>query len=154
MERSGAGWRQFYAGNNYGAFFIPEVGDEVLVSFIHGDMRLPIILGGLYNGLDKPPSFRDGSTKDQKLVRTKGNHEILMDDSNGEKRIKIQTEAGNVVDLSDKDQKITVELPAGKCCSGRLGNKVTIKTAVGQTITVEPGTIHLRPPASSFPART
>ena len=46
--------RQAYAGNGYGMFFIPEVDDEVLVAFIHGDLRLPVILGGLYNGIDKP----------------------------------------------------------------------------------------------------
>ena len=49
---------QFYAGNGYGAFFVPEVGDEVLVAFTHGDMRMPIILGGLYNGVDKPVTYR------------------------------------------------------------------------------------------------
>ena len=45
-----------YAGNGYGSFFVPEVGDEVLVAFVQGDMRYPIILGGLYNGEDKPPT--------------------------------------------------------------------------------------------------
>ena len=45
-----------YAGNNYGFYFVPQVGDEVLVAFIQGDMRLPVILGGLYNGKDKPPA--------------------------------------------------------------------------------------------------
>src|SRR5262249_13689265 len=49
---------QLYAGNGYGALFVPEVGDEVLIGFIHGDMRLPIVLGGLYNGKDKPSSYR------------------------------------------------------------------------------------------------
>jgi phage baseplate assembly protein gpV len=44
------------AGSNYGFYFMPEVGDEVLVAFIQGDMRLPVILGGLYNGVDKPPA--------------------------------------------------------------------------------------------------
>ena len=44
------------AGNNYGFYFVPQVGDEVLVAFVQGDMRLPIILGGLYNGKDKPPA--------------------------------------------------------------------------------------------------
>ena len=37
---------QPYAGNGYGAVFVPEVGDEVLVAFVHGDMRFPIVLGG------------------------------------------------------------------------------------------------------------
>lgn len=144
MESEWCRVRQFYAGDNYGAFFIPEAGDEVLVSFIHGDMRLPIILGGLYNGVDKPPTFRDGSTKDQKMIRTKGKHEILMDDSNGEKRIRIKTESSNVVDLSDKDQRVTVQTSGGQSVVLEdQGNKVTIKTKTGQTIIVEPGKITL-----------
>ena len=49
---------QPYAGNGYGAVFVPEEGDEVLVAFVHGDMRFPIVLGGLYNGQDKPPTDR------------------------------------------------------------------------------------------------
>lgn len=123
METEWCRVRQFYAGNDYGAFFIPEVGDEVLVAFIHGDMRLPIILGGLYNGKDKPPSFRQGTTKDEKLIRTKGKHEILMDDSAGKKSIKIKTEGGQTVELED------------------TSNKITIKTKTGQSITIEPGKI-------------
>jgi len=125
MESEWCRVRQFYAGNDYGAFFIPEVGDEVLVAFIHGDMRLPIILGGLYNGKDKPPSSRQGSTKDEKLIRTKGKNEILMDDSSGKKKIRIKTEAGQTVEMED------------------TGNKITIKTATGQSIIIEPGKITL-----------
>src|SRR5688572_28993399 len=60
--------RQLYAGKGYGTFFIPEVDDEVLVAFVHGDMKMPIVLGGLYNGSDKPSMFRDDST-DPKLIR-------------------------------------------------------------------------------------
>ncbi|HMG72721.1 MAG TPA: phage baseplate assembly protein V [Pyrinomonadaceae bacterium] len=92
--------RQFYAGNNYGAFFVPEVGDEVLVAFIQGDMRLPVILGGLYNGQDKPPSARTAD-KDQKMIRTKGQHEILMDDSKNQERIRIKTKGGHQITLDD-----------------------------------------------------
>src|SRR5258708_2606445 len=90
METEWCRVRQFYAGNGYGAFFIPEKGDEVLVAFIHGDMRLPVILGGLYNGQDKPPSYRS-STQDQKMIRTKGNHELLFDDSQGKEPVRIKT---------------------------------------------------------------
>ena len=46
---------QFFAGPDHGAFFMPLKGSEVLLAFIHGDMRRPVIIGGLYNGVDQPP---------------------------------------------------------------------------------------------------
>jgi len=50
-----------FAGNNRGAFFIPDVDDEVLVSFVNGDPRQPIVIGGLWNGNDSPPEQLGGS---------------------------------------------------------------------------------------------
>jgi uncharacterized protein involved in type VI secretion and phage assembly len=46
---------QPYAGNGYGASFVPEKGDEVLVAFDQGDMRYPVVIGCLYNGVDSRP---------------------------------------------------------------------------------------------------
>ena len=40
----------FMAGNEMGAFFLPEVGDEVIVAFDHGDINYPYVLGALWNG--------------------------------------------------------------------------------------------------------
>jgi hypothetical protein len=51
----------FMVGSDRGMFVLPEVDDEVLVTFEHGDLRVPYILGGLYNGKDAPPSFGDGA---------------------------------------------------------------------------------------------
>jgi uncharacterized protein involved in type VI secretion and phage assembly len=45
---------QLFAGAGHGAFFIPEVGSLVLCAARHGDLRRLVILGGLYNGQDKP----------------------------------------------------------------------------------------------------
>ena len=47
---------ELHAGNGYGTFFVSEVGDEVFIAFVHGDLRLPVIIGGLYNGKDKRQS--------------------------------------------------------------------------------------------------
>ena len=104
---------QFYAGNGYGSFFIPEVGDEVGVVFIHGDMRLPVIIGGLFNGKDKPPSHR-AKDLDQKMIRTKGKHELLFDDTPGKKRVRIKTEGGHTADLSDVDKKMSLQSAGGQ----------------------------------------
>ena len=46
----------FGGWNAPGATLIPEVDDEVLVAFIGGDPRVPVIIGGLYNGVARPPS--------------------------------------------------------------------------------------------------
>jgi uncharacterized protein involved in type VI secretion and phage assembly len=136
--------RQSYAGNGYGSFFIPEEGDEVLVAFIQGDMRFPIILGGLYNGKDKPPTSRS-KEQDQKMIRTKGKHEILLDDSPKEKRVRIKTEKGHTVDLNDKEQKVLVKAAGGpKVEIDDAAKKITIDTN-GKSVTIDgnSGTITL-----------
>jgi len=102
---------QLYAGNGYGALFVPEVGDEVLVSFIHGDMRLPVILGGLYNGKDKPSSDRQ-KTKNQKLIRTKVGHEIVFDDH--DKKVTLKSAAGLTLELDDNAKKVTLKTASGQ----------------------------------------
>ena len=43
------------AGDKRGIYFLPEVDDEVLVVFEHGDMRFPYVIGALWNGQDSPP---------------------------------------------------------------------------------------------------
>jgi len=50
-----------FAGGSRGAFFIPDVGDEVVVSFLAGDPRAPIVLGSLWNGQDSAPETIGGS---------------------------------------------------------------------------------------------
>ncbi len=71
---------QFFAGPDHGSFFIPKIGSEVLVSFIHGDMRLPVVLGGLFNGEDHPPGT--GTDLDTHVrhyrIQTPTGHRISM----------------------------------------------------------------------------
>jgi uncharacterized protein involved in type VI secretion and phage assembly len=129
--------RQSYAGNGYGSFFVPEEGDEVLVAFIQGDMNYPIILGGLYNGEDKPPSART-KKQDQKMIRTKGKHEILLDDSPNQKRVRIKTEQGHTVDLNDQDKKITITSKQNHSITlDDQGKKATLKTSGGPKVEID-----------------
>lgn len=143
METEWCRVRQFYAGNGYGAFFVPEVGDEVLIAFIHGDMRMPIILGGLYNAKDKPPTYRS-SSQDQKMIRTKGQHELLFDDTSNQQRVRIKTQGGHVADLSDADQKINLRSTGGQTIViDDSSNKITVQTG-GSTMEIDgSGTITL-----------
>jgi phage protein D len=76
---------QLGAGPDSGAVFLPEVHDEVLVCFEFGDMRRPYVVGGLYNGVDKPRLgdglFDNGKVKRRGFVSRKGHRIVLFDDS-------------------------------------------------------------------------
>lgn len=91
----------FMAGPNRGAVFRPEVGDEVLVLFDHGDMRFPYVLGGLWNGKDEMPKER-GSDGDNavRLIKSRSGHQILFDDSAGAEKVTVIDKAGNSIELS------------------------------------------------------
>jgi phage baseplate assembly protein V len=129
---------QPYAGNGYGSFFIPEIGDEVIVSFTHGDLRLPIILGGIYNGQDKPPSARDGANRDEKLIRTKAGHQILLNDSNDKHQVSITTNGGHSADLNDQDQAVTIKTTGGHVADlNDQDQAVTVKTTGGQQVVLD-----------------
>jgi len=129
---------QPYAGNGYGAVFVPEVGDEVLVAFVHGDMRFPVVLGGLYNGVDKPPTHRTASL-DQKMIRTKHGHQVVLDDSPGQEAIRITTAGGHELILDDAGGTVAV---TGNGVEITLDDGGTV-TVRGTSVTVEAGQINL-----------
>lgn len=75
---------QLGAGPSAGAVFLPEVNDEVLVAFEFGDVRRPYVVGGLYNGQDKPVLgdglVSDGKVKRSGFVSRKGHRLVFFDD--------------------------------------------------------------------------
>ncbi|WP_344595952.1 phage baseplate assembly protein V [Streptomyces violaceusniger] len=117
---------QLYAGNGYGSVFLPEKGDEVLVAFVHGDMRYPIVLGGLYNGKDKPPTARTEG-RDQKIIRTKHGHEVLLDDTESKAAVRITSAAGHVVELDDQGKAIHITAAEGGSVTVTAQGEVTLK---------------------------
>lgn len=123
---------QLYAGGGYGSVFVPEKDDEVLVAFVHGDMRFPVVLGGMYNGVDKPPTARtDG--RDQKMIRTKAGHEVLLDD--GKKEIRITTaEGGNVTVTATGEIKLVAKKVTIEADSIDLGGGATQKAVLGDAL--------------------
>jgi phage baseplate assembly protein V len=128
---------QPYAGSGYGTFFVPEVGDEVVIGFAHGDMRLPIILGGVYNGKDKPPSHRDAST-DEKIIKSKGGHQIKLNDSPNSHQVTITTNGGHSVDLDDQGNSIKITTTGGHSVDlDDQGNSIKITTSGGQSISLD-----------------
>lgn len=70
-------------GKERGYWWIPEIDDEVLVVFEHGDPNRPFVLGGLYNGVDKPPKCHDVTTKFKVVEPTNFKAAELYDKSKG-----------------------------------------------------------------------
>jgi phage baseplate assembly protein V len=103
-ESSQSNWARvatLMAGKERGSWFMPELGDEVLVAFEMGDMDHPYIVGFLWNGQDKPPKT---DTK-VRLLRTVNGHEIEFTDpevAGGDKgHIQIKDAHGNVIELKN-----------------------------------------------------
>jgi uncharacterized protein involved in type VI secretion and phage assembly len=94
------------AGNDRGSLFLPEVNDEVLVAFEHGDARFPIAVGFLWNGVDKPPSHH---VRDR-LLKSKNGHQIRFLDStpsSGDQGgIVIEDANGNRITMSNGQIKV------------------------------------------------
>lgn len=114
----------FMAGSNRGAVFRPEVEDEVLVLFDHGDMRFPYVLGGLWNGKDKMPEERgsDGGNA-VRLIKSRSGHQILFDDTAGAEKVTVIDKAGNSIELTSSGVVI-------KSAAIKLGSKEAAQSLV------------------------
>ena len=60
---------QIVAGKNWGAMFIPRVGQEVIVTFLEGDPDRPIITGVIYNA-DQMPPYKPKEDKTKSYIKT------------------------------------------------------------------------------------
>ena len=118
-----------FAGDNRGAFLLPNVGDEVLVSFVNGDPRLPIVVGGLWNGHDKPPEQLPGGEVDRwTIVGKEGTRIAIIEESASTATIKLSTPGGVTAEFTDKG--------GGRCQINAGGSTVTIE---GGGITLKTG---------------
>jgi Rhs element Vgr protein len=113
FDQSGQGiWARlanFYSTSGAGAFFLPEVGDEVVLGFLNEDPRNPVILGSMYSNTKIQPA--QGLTPNQKnskkAIVSKSKISIEFDDEN--KVLTITTPDKNTMIFSDQDKKITIK---------------------------------------------
>ncbi|MEI7076314.1 type VI secretion system tip protein VgrG [Pectobacterium versatile] len=95
----------YYASSGCGNFFIPEVGDEVIVGCINQDPSNPIILGSLYSSKNKMPNELTAENNIKTIV-TKSKLKVIFDDENSV--MTLETPNGNSIVMSDKDKSITL----------------------------------------------
>lgn len=130
------------AGNNRGIFWLPEVNDEVLIAFEHGNMSHPYVLGALWNGKDKVPeggnsAVAKGGTVNKRVMMSRTGHKVIMDDSAGAEGILIQDKTGNNLIKIDS-VKNDIEIKANGNLTIDVKGKISIKA--GMSITVNAGT--------------
>ncbi len=110
-DQDGAVWARVvvpFAGGNRGAFLFPDVGDEVLVIYLGGDPRFPLVMGGLWNGQDSAPDSFGGSGDSVDrwtFYGKKGTKIGIVEDSSGPK-VQFTTPAGLSGVMTDSDGSI------------------------------------------------
>ncbi len=98
----------FYSTNGQGAFFLPEVGDEVILGFLNQDPRYPIILGSVYSQKNKPYSeFVPNAENSMKGIVSKKELRILFNDK--DQILSIVTPNNNTMVFDDKSGTIKIE---------------------------------------------
>ena len=131
-------------GQDYGTHFLPEVEDEVLVSFENGDIHKPIVIGSLYSGNRKPPENNSDGNNDVRTITTRSGHKIEFDDNDSEGAVTIETNAGHMLKLDDASggETVTIEDKSGNSIEmDAVGNSIAIEAQ--QEISLEAPTISL-----------
>ena len=134
------------AGKERGFFFLPEVDDEVLVAFEHGDPACPYVLGGLWNGRDKPPEANADGRNDVRVIRSRSGHVIRLVDKEGAEKIEIVDKAGkNSVVISSADGTVTITGDADVVVEAKKGTLTLrgkdVAISAQQGVTVEGATV-------------
>jgi phage protein D/phage baseplate assembly protein gpV len=131
-------------GKDKGFFSLPEINDEVLLSFEHGDINHPYVIGTLWNGKDKPPRSNsqvvggDGKVN-QQILRSRSGHEVILDDTAGKEKITISDKAGNIIEFDAVKNTITLTSKANINieAKGKLSIKGAQVAIEGTTVSIE-----------------
>lgn len=125
------------AGQGRGFVYMPEINDEVLVAFEHGDVNRPYVVGMLWNQKDKPPEKTNQVSSNGKVQRrvlySRTGHIIILDDSDNAPQVLIQDKKKNQLLIDTKTDSITIK--AAKDITIDAGGNLTLKA--GQNITLD-----------------
>jgi phage protein D len=158
------------AGVNRGFDCLPEVNDEVLVGFEHGDIHRPFVIGGVWNGKDAPPANVDesvvggkvrlrtfktrtghilqfveedkGSSKKGVYLDTVYGHKLYCNDS--DKKIELKTNANHQIVLDDQNKKILVQTTSGHVCKLEDQARKITMSSLGEVEITAPQKITLK----------
>jgi phage baseplate assembly protein V len=137
------------AGHDRGAYFLPEVGDEVLVAFEHGSVDHPFVIGALWNGKDAAPESNADGENNHRTIRSRSGHVVRLNDKGGGETIEIIDKTGNqkvVIDSAantisiEAQGDISITSSSGKLSMSAVGIEldsradVKVKAAAGMDL--------------------
>lgn len=97
------------AGRNRGTWFVPEVGDEVLVAFERGEVQKPYVIGALWNAKTRPPASADDLAVGATLIRSRNGLTLRFRDDSQNNSVMLETAAGQRITLQDNPGSIRIE---------------------------------------------
>ncbi len=110
-DKDQAHWAQVatpMSGNKFGWYNLPEIDDMVAVVFIGGDIRQPIVLGGVWSKTDAPPEPIQDGKNEFRGMKSRSGHRFMLDDSAKSK-------------ITIRDKTDALQLTIGEFASGGAG---------------------------------
>ena len=108
---------QPYTGGGKGFYFVPEIGEEVLVDFEGGNAERPFVLGAHYNG-----EAKSGYSPTTKAIHTQSGTKILLNDADGS--VRIEDPSGNIYAM---DGKGNIKVQAPKNITFVAGENISLR---------------------------
>ena len=129
------------SGKDRGAYFLPEVDDEVLVAFEHGQVDHPFVVGSLWNGKDGAPESNADGENNHRTLRSRSGHVLRFNDKSGNETIEIIDKTGNnKITIDSAKNTITIEAQSDitiKSTTGKLtmqANGIEMKSQMGVSV--------------------
>ncbi len=126
------------AGSGRGFDCLPEIDDEVLVAFEHGDIHRPYVIGNVWNGKDAPPEKVGDSVDNGKVrlrtIKTRVGHTLQFveeDKASSKQGIYIKTKEGHWCRLNDSEKFVEIETSGGHTLRLDDRNKTISLTSTG-----------------------
>ena len=143
-----------FAGDKFGAFFIPDVDTEVLVVFMGGDPAWPVVVGNLWNGKTELPESIGQSVDRWTLTGKAGTRIAIVEEAPGNETVEIETPSGVNATLTDEaGGSITLRTSTNTITMDSKG--VTIQTSgrftvQANSVSISAGTVDVKAGISSF----
>ena len=133
---------QPHAGADKGFYFIPEIGEEVLVDFEDQNAERPFVIGANYNGKEYSPFYNQNN--DIKAIQTRSGHRLIFTE---DESILLSDKNGNTLRFDTQGKNIEISAPeniiikAGGDIKMQAGNNVATTAKNNISLSAQEGSL-------------